>query len=214
MLLALIACAPKAKVMPPAVYEEKDLTLSEVIEKVSSDIELLKAITDIKIEKNNEPYTFINASVLIKKPDWIHMRIYQLGMLVRDFVIRDDELYVLSGKNDQNLKPLGNELHNAIFWWDEYVHGDMHREVNTYVIKTADREIHIDRSTLLPVKQMISTLDKKISVMYENPTNSEGFWYPGLLKIMMNEFTFTVKLKKLIKNPPLGEFDFQVPAKS
>ena len=86
----VIACAPKPKVTTLPSYGETDLTLEEVITKVSGDIVALKAITDIKIEKNDEPHSFIKASVLVKKPEWIHMRMYQLGILVRDFVIRDE----------------------------------------------------------------------------------------------------------------------------
>lgn len=212
IIFLFIACAPKPRITPPEVYEEKELTLEEVLAKAGKDIELLKAITDIEIEMNNEPYSFINASVLIKKPDWLHMRIYQLGMLVRDFVIRDNELYVLSGKNDSNLKNLGNELHNAIFWWDDYGSGAMHREGDIYIIKAQGKEIHLNSSTLLPVKQEITTQNKKISIFYENPVNNEGYWYPELLKIYLDNFTFSIRIKKLLKNPVQGEFDFQLPA--
>lgn len=212
VLIVFIACAPKPRIMPPTVYEEKELTLEEVLATAGKDIELLKAITDIEIEMNNEPYSFINASVLIKKPDWLHMRIYQLGMLVRDFVIRDNKLYVLSGKYDSNLKNLGNELHNAIFWWEDYGSGAMRREGDMYIIKAPGKEIHVNRSTLLPVKQEIITQNKKISIFYENPVNNEGYWYSELLKIYVDNFTFSVRLKKLIKNPVPGEFDFQLPA--
>ena len=212
LLIVLAACAPKPKLSPPPIYEQRALTLEEVISKAGKDIKVLKAITDITIERNNEPYSFINASLLIKPPGWVHMRMYQLGILVRDFVIKDDSLYVLSGKNDDNLKKLGKELYNAIFWWDVYINGEMSGEGATYVIRTGDREIHLDKTTLLPLKQEIRTLNKNIHVMYHEPVNNEGFWYPALLKIYMDDFTFTVKLKKLIKNPALGEFDFQVPA--
>ena len=212
LLFVLISCAPKPKMTPPPLYQERELSRDEVISKSGSDIEILKAITDINIEKNNEPYSFISASLLIKKPGWIHMRMYQLGILVRDFVIKDDTLYVLSGKNDEKLKKLGKELYNAIFWWDTYRNGEMSGERETYVIRTEDREIHLDKTTLLPLKQEIRTLNKYIEVMYHAPVNNEGFWYPSLLKISMDDFIFNVKMKKIIKNPALGEFDFQVPA--
>jgi hypothetical protein len=214
LLFVLAACAPKPTLAPPPLYEERDLSLDEIILKAGSDVEILKAITDINIEKNNEPYSFINASLLIKKPGWVHMRMYQLGILVKDFVIKDDSLHVLSGKNDANLKKLGRELYNAIFWWDGYSRGNMTGDRETYVIRTEDREIHLDKTTLLPLKQEIRTLNKNIQVMYYEPVNNEGFWYPALLKIHMDDFIFTVKLKKLIKNPSPGESDFQIPSES
>jgi hypothetical protein len=214
LLFVFIACAPIPKTAPPPLYEERKLSLDEVISKAGSDIKILKAITDINIERNNEPYSFFSALLLIKKPGWIHMRMYQLGILVKDFVIIDDSLYVLSGKNDDNLKKLGKELYNAIFWWDGYSRGEMSQDGETYIIKTEDREIHLDKTTLLPLKQEIRTLNKKIQVLYHEPINKEGFWYPALLKIHMDDFKFTVKLKKLIKNPSPGESDFQIPSES
>ena len=212
LLFVFIACAPIPKTTPPPLYEEQKLSLDEVISKAGSDIETLKAITEINIERNNEPYSFISASLLIKKPGWIHMRMYQLGILVKDFVIKDDSLYVLTGKNDDNLKKLGTELYNAIFWWDGYSRGEMSGEGDTYIIRTKDREIHLDKTTLIPLKQEIRILNKYIHIVYLEPVNSNEYWHPALLKIHMDDFIFNVKMKKLIKNPALGEFDFQVPA--
>lgn len=214
VFIIFAACAPRPTVAPPPSYDETEMTLKEVLAKAGKDIKVLKAITDIRIEKNNEPYSFIKASVLIKEPYWIHMRMYQLGMLVRDFVIRDNELYVLSGKNDSNLMTLGRELYNAIFWWDAYSSGVMHREAETYIIRTDDKEIHLDGRTLLPVRQEIKALNNSIRITYENPVNNEDFWYSEILKINVADFTFTIKLKKLLRNPSLGEFDFRTPAGS
>lgn len=212
LLFVFIACAAKPKITPPPLYGERKLSLEEVITKAGSDIEILKAITDINIEKNNEPYSFISASLLIKKPGWVHMRMYQLGILARDFVIKDDMLYVLSGKNDDNLKKLGNELYNAIFWWDRYSNGEMSEEGEIYIIRTEDREIHLDKTTLLPLTQDIRTLNKNIQVRYNEPVNNNGFWHPSLIEIHMDDFIFTIRMKKLIKNPSPGESDFQVPS--
>ncbi|MBI4683414.1 MAG: hypothetical protein HY757_09995 [Nitrospirae bacterium] len=214
LLFVFVACVPTPKIAPLPLYEQRDLSLEEVIAKVSDDIDVLKTIADINIEKNNEPYSSISASMLIKKPGWVHMRMYQLGILVRDFVIKDDSLYVLSGKNDDNLKKLGRELYNAIYWWDGYSRGEMSVGGETYIIRTGDREIHLDKTTLLPLKQGIKVLNKNIQVTYYEPVNNEGFWYPALLKIHMDDFTFTVKIKKLIKNPLPGESDFQVPSEN
>ncbi len=214
LILFVTACAPIRQPAPPTVYEEEELTLDELLARAGNNIDHLKAITDIKIEKNNEPYSFINASVLIKKPGWVHMRMYQLGMLVRDFVIKEDRLYVLSGKKDHKLKTLGTELYNAIFWWDAYSTGEMHTNGKHYIINADNKEIYVDRNTLLPIGQEIQTLNRNIKIEYGNPVNNEGFWYPALLKIYVDKFTFTVKLKKLLKNPELGEYDFQVPAES
>ena len=113
-VIFFIGCTPKVIAPPPSLYLEQELSLEELVVKVGSDIEVLKAITNIKIEKNNKPYDVFSASVLVKRPGWLHMRIYKFGMLVKDFVIKDRELYVLSGKGNDNLKKLGNEFYNDI----------------------------------------------------------------------------------------------------
>ncbi len=215
LLFIFVACAPKPKVAPPPLYKETVLSLEEIIAKVSNDIEVLKAITDIRIEKNNELYDFINASLLVKKPDWVHMRIYKFGMLVKDFVIKGKELYVLSGKGGSYLKKFGKEFHNAIFWWDNIKNGVMYRVGSEYIIRTENKEIHLDRATLLPVKQEIIAFDRKIDITYDKPKKEEdGFWYPSMVRIYVGDFEFKVKLKKLLRNPSLGEFDFQIPTDS
>ncbi|GBD97215.1 MAG TPA: hypothetical protein ENG83_11340 [Nitrospirae bacterium] len=214
IFIIFLACAPKPVIAPPPLYEGWEPTIDEVIAKAGDDIEVIKAIADIKIEKNNRPYSSVSASVLIKRPGQVHMRMYQLGILVRDFVIKDETLYVLTGQNDNKLKRLGRQLYNAIIWWDGYGSGVMHRKGEEYIIRTEDKEIHIDSATLLPVEQEIKTLNTNIRLIYENPVDNEGFWYPALIKIFVDDFTFTVKLKRLLKNPALGEFDFQIPARS
>ena len=214
ILLLVLSCAPKPSIVPPGTYEGRTLTLEEIISKAGDDISTLKAITDIAIEKNNQPHSFLNASVLIKRPESVHMRIYQLGMLVRDFVIKDDILYVLSGKNDPNLLSLGTELYNAIFWWDGYRNGILERKEKVYQIQAGDKEIFVDSTTLLPLTQHIRYLNKDIWIEYTAPSTNDDFWYPSIVKIKVDDFRFTVKIKKLIRNPALGEFDFGTPARS
>ena len=114
-LLVVTACAPKPVVAPPSAYEEITLSLDEILEKASGDTVALKAITEIEIRKNNEHYDSISASVLVKMPDWVHVRMYKFGMLVKDFVVMGDMLYVLSGKGGPDLKKFGaNAIVDAI----------------------------------------------------------------------------------------------------
>jgi len=206
--LITVACAPK--VAPPPEYIEEEFTLEEVIHEAGGDIEVLKAIADIRIEKNGEPYDFVNASILIKKPGAVHMRIYKFGMLVKDFVIKDKELYVLSGKSSDNLKKLGDEFYNAIFWWDNMEDAVMYSEGEEYVITATNKKLRIYKATLIPVQQDIIAFEQKIEIQYSEPKMEEAeFWHPSLIEIFLGEFTFNVRLKKLLKNPELGEFDFR-----
>jgi hypothetical protein len=211
-LLVAAACAPKPVVAPPSLYEETVLSLDEIIEKASGDTLALKAITEIEIRKNNEHYDSISASVLVKMPDWVHVRMYKFGMLVNDFVVMDDRLHVLSGKGGPNLKKFGKEFHNAIFWWDDIQEGVLYSNGPEYIIRARNKEIHIDKATLLPLKQRIVAFNRNIEIAYEEPVEEkDGYWHPSVINILAGDFSFTVKLKKLLRNPQLGEFDFRVP---
>ncbi len=211
-LLVITACAPKPVLTPPMVYEETVLSLDEIIEKVRGDIKAFKAITDIEISKNNRHYDSISASVLVKMPDWVHVRMYKLGMLVKDFVVMGDSLYLLSGKDDPNLKKFGREFHNAIFWWENIQEGVLYSSGSEYIIRERNKEVHIDKATLLPLKQKITTFENEIEITYEKPIEEQdGYWHPSVINIQTGDFSFTVNLKKLLRNPTLGEFDFRIP---
>lgn len=211
-LLVVTACAPKLVVAPPQVYEGTSLSLDEILEKASGDTEAIKAITEIEILKNNEHYDSISASVLVKMPDWVHVRMYKLGMLVKDFVVMGDSLHVLSGKGGPNLKKFGKEFHNAIFWWDDIQEGVLDTIGPEYIIRARNKEVHIDRATLLPLKQNIVAFERNIEITYQEPKEEkDGYWHPSVISILAGDFSFTVKLKKLLRNPVLGEFDFRVP---
>ena len=212
LVLFFIACAPKFA-PPPAPIIEEELSLEEIINRASGDVDVLKAITDITVEKNNKPYDVVSASLLVKRPGWVHMRIYKFGMLVRDFVLKDGELYVLSGKSNKNIKQLGKEFYSSIFWWDNMRDGVMLVKDDNYIITSANRQIHLDKSTLVPLRQLISLESGQIKITYgEALQNENGFRYPSTMQILIGPFTFSVKINKLLSNPSLGSNDFRTPS--
>ena len=211
-LLVVTACAPKPVMGPPLLYEETSLTLDEILEKASGDTVALKAITEIEILKNKKSYDSISASVLVKMPDWAHVRMYKYGMLVKDFVVMGDRLHVLSGKGGPNLKKFGKEFHNAIFWWDDIQEGVLQSNGSEYIIKARNKVMHIDKATLLPLKQRLVAFERNIEIIYGEPMEEkDGYWHPSEINILAGDFRFMVKLKKLLRNPVFGEFDFKIP---
>ena len=86
----------------------------------------------------------------------------------------------------------------------------MNTSADEYIIRAADREIHIDKSTLLPLKQIIPAFNQKIEIVYSEPVKEEdGFWHPSVINISAGDFGFEVKIRKLLKNPSPGENDFK-----
>jgi len=197
-------------VKAPRIYPE-DLSLEDVAERAGKDIDVLKAIAEIRINRNNEPYDVVNASVLVRRPGWIHMRMYKFGMLVRDIVIKDEAVYVLSGKDSPGLRQLAREFYNAIFWWGDLDGGVMQSQGDEYVIRTDNKTIYVEKANLMPLKQYINVQETTILLTYDTPVENDGFWYPSLINLYAGDFMFTVSLRKVIKNPELGQFDFQTP---
>lgn len=219
IFLILLSCAPK--VAPPPLYKDMSLSLEEIITIAQGDINILKAIVSINIEKNDRPYSYVDASLLLKKPNWLHMRLYKFGLPAGNFLIKDDVVHAVSGKGGRRLKEFGKELYYSVFWWQNLENALMYKQATDYVIRTKNKKIRLDSSTLLPESQEIITNSKKIYILYDKPkkmvvpTRSRAdFWYPSVLKIEMGEYRFTVKVEKLIINPPLKEYDFKEPEKS
>jgi len=218
----LFGCAPK--ISPPPVYKNVDLSLEEVITIAQGDINTLKAIADINIEKDNAPYLSVSASVLLKKPSWIHIRLYRYGILTDSFLIKDDVAYSVPGRWNTKLGEFGMELYQSVFWWEGLENALMHKQGTEYVIRTKNKEIRLDKSTLLPKSQKITANSSKISILYDEPKkdavsafqNKSGadFWYPSVIRIETGAYRFTVNVRRLFINPPLEENDFKAAGES
>lgn len=215
----LLGCAPEVA-LPPQ-YRELDLTLEEIIRAVRKDIDTLKVTAGINIEKDDKPHLYIDAVILLKKPDWLNIRLYKFGIPVGEFLVMEDGRVriadVLSeggeGKlNDKlrrNLKELSKRLYQSFFWWEglSCCREDtvMSRNEEEYIIKAEDREIHLDKATLLPRRQELINNDKKISILYEESRREGDFWYASLMKIESGNYRVSLRIERLTVNPPLEE---------
>ncbi|MEF9426889.1 MAG: hypothetical protein L0956_06860, partial [Candidatus Mariimomonas ferrooxydans] len=93
-----------------------------------------------------------------------------------------------------------------------------------YVIRTKNKEIRLDKSTLLPKSQNITVNSNKVSILYDEPKkdavsafqNKPGadFWYPSVIRIETGAYRLTVKVRRLFINPPLEENDFKAAGES
>jgi hypothetical protein len=205
--------------MPPALYKDKELSLEEVIRITKKDIDVLKAVVNITTEKNGIPHASVYASLLLKRPNWLHMRMYKFGMPVGDFLVKDNVVHTVSGKGAKNVKEYGKELYHAVFWWEDIQNAAMYKQAESYIIRAQEREIHLDSATLLPQSQMIQVNDRYVHIIYGEPKKKvvllpeslleSDMWYPSVLKIHMGPYMIHVVIEKLLINPPLSESDFQ-----
>ncbi|TNF55250.1 hypothetical protein EP227_02980 [bacterium] len=211
LFFLLIACAPK--VAPPPLYQDSSLSLDEIISISRSDINSLKAIVGINIEKDNNPYSFISASLILKKPNWLQMRWYKFGLLAGDLFIKDNVVQTVSGKGADTFKTFGSELYSTVLWWEDLGKASMHREGKEYFIRTKSREIRLDAATLLPKQQEISVKGRKVLIRYEKPKQlssetlqkgpRDNYWYPSEVIIETGVYRFRVTIDKLFINPSL-----------
>ncbi len=216
LLFTVFGCTPR--VVPPPLYRDIDLTLEEIIERAKGDINTIKAVAGINIEKDNKPYFYLDASLLLKEPNWLQMRWYKLGILTGSLLIKDNVVYTSSGKGADRFKKLGDKLYYSVFWWEDIENASLYKQGSEYVIRTKNRKIHIDKSTLIPQTQEITVNSNKIYIGYDRPVQTftgtqpgNDFWYPSEVRIETGSYSFSVKIVKLIINPPLNENDFKTP---
>jgi hypothetical protein len=212
----LFGCAPK--VAPPPLYKNIDLSLDDVITTSRRDIHSLKAIAGINIEKNNAQYSYIEASLTLRKPGSLQMRWYRFGMLAGNLLIKDHAVQTVTGKGVDTFKTVGSELYSSVFWWDNIDNASMHKKDKQYVIRAENREILLDAATLMPKSQEITAAGRKILIAYDKPKRvkvmksgddlQDDYWYPSVMKIIIDAYRFTVKVEKMIINPELNERDF------
>ena len=236
LIVFVLGCAPMAVSPPPEKdipgYEEKDLTLEEIVTIAKDDVDILKVIAGINIEKDGKPHSYIDALILMKRPGWLHIRAYKFGMPVGNFLLKDNDTYNLSTVNSSNLseklpsslREFSKELYRSVFWWEGMTSSDcrpkisdckvntvMSKNEKEYIIKTESREIRIDKSTLLPVSQEVTVSGKKILILYDESKNEGDFRYPSSLKIKAGNYRFSLRVERLFVNPELEENDFKEP---
>lgn len=203
--LLLISCAPLLS--PPPQYFGQDLTLEEVIAQVSHDVETIRAVVDVDIATHSQFVSSLSASVLIKRPGLIHMRVYKFGMLVDEILIRDDIVRILSGETDL-LEHIGTEFYDAVFWWDDMKNASLRREGAEYVIRTVEKEIRLNHASLFPTSQIIRRDERLGRILYREPKREGSYWYPSKIEINIRGHIFLVRVEKLSVNPEPGERDF------
>lgn len=209
LLLFLVSCAPR--VAPPLLYSDVELSLEEVISEAGREIDALKVVVDIDIKKADEPYYHSTASVLIEKPGLLHIRMYNLGMLAGDVIVKNEKVYILSGRINSRFETFIKELYSTIFWWDDVRDGYMYKEEEEYIIRVGNREVYLDSATLLPIKQIVRISEQKLYITYDKPVREGHFWYPSLMEIKMDDYNFTVRIERLLMNPQLSSRDFKMP---
>ena len=194
VLLLLSSCTAKRVELPD--YEGVDVR-TVIAERKS--IKGVNATFHIEFEKNDSTMTGDAALTLTEKT--LELRIYSMGFLMAE-IKETDGIIKSNPPSDRNKNIiLAEGLRSSILWWliKDY---DVEEQNNSYHIRNSSRKIVIDKKTMLPVSQTIE-LDngKELHISYEEPANSEGFWYPSRMKIELAKYVVKLKIKSISSIP-------------
>jgi len=189
-LLLLTSCAAKRVELPD--YEGADIR--KVIAERSS-IKGVNATLHIEFEKNDS--AIVGDAALTLTDRTLELRIYSMGFLMAE-IKEMDGIIKSAPPFDRNKKIILVEgLRNSILWWliKDY---EVEEQSGNYHIRNSSRKIVIDKKTMLPASQTIE-LDggKELRISYEEPANSNGFWYPSKMKIELSKYVVKLQIKSM-----------------
>jgi len=188
--LFTFSCASKRIELPD--YEGADI--KKIITERSS-VKGVNATFHIEFEKNDSTMTGDAALTLTERT--LELRIYSMGFLMAEIKETDGRIKS-NPPSDRNKNTILVEgLRSSILWWliKDY---EIEEQNSNYHIRNSNRKIVIDKKTMLPVSQTIE-LDsgKELRISYDEPANSNGFWYPSKMKIKLSKYVVNLQIKSI-----------------
>ena len=194
LMLFTLSCAPKLLELP----DYKGIDVKTVITERSS-VKGVNAIFYIEFEKNDSTMTGDAALTLTEKT--LDLRIYSMGFLMAEIKETDGIIKSIPPSDRNKNIILVEGLRSSMLWWliKDY---EIEEQNGNYHIRNSSRKIVIDKKTMLPVSQTIE-LDpgKELRISYEEPANSDGFWYPSRMKIELSKYVVKLKIKSVSSIP-------------
>jgi len=188
--LLTFSCASKRIGLPD--YEGVDI--KKIITERSS-IKGVNATFHVEFEKTDS--TMTGDAALELTDETLDLRIYSLGFLGAELTEANGMI-----KSNPELSRsiriiLVEGLRSSMLWWliKDY---EIEEQNGNYHIINSSRKIIIDKKTMLPISQTIE-LDpgKELRISYEEPANSDGFWYPSIMKIELSKYIVKLQIKSI-----------------
>ena len=190
VLLLLSSCTAKRVELPD--YEGVDVR-TVITERKS--IKGVNATFHVEFEKTDS--TMTGDAALELTDETLDLRIYSLGFLGAELTEANGMI-----KSNPELSRsiriiLVEGLRSSMLWWliKDY---EIEEQNGNYHIINSSRKIIIDKKTMLPISQTIE-LDpgKELRISYEEPANSDGFWYPSIMKIELSKYIVKLQIKSI-----------------
>jgi outer membrane lipoprotein-sorting protein len=192
--LFFVSCTAKRVELP----DYKGVDIKKIITERSS-IKGVNATFYVEFEKADSTISGDAALTLTEKT--LDLRIYSMGFLMAE-IKEADGIIKSTPPTDRNKNIILVEgLRNSILWWliRDY---EIEEQNGNYHVRNSSRKIVIDKKSMLPVSQTIEfDSGKELRISYEEPANSNGFWYPSRMKIELSKYTVKLKIKSISSIP-------------
>lgn len=194
LLFFLFSCAAKRVELPDYTGVDVKTVIAE-----RSSIKGINTTFHVEFEKTDG--TIAGDAALTLTERTLDLRIYSMGFLMAEIKEADGIIKSIPPVDRNKNIILVEGLRNSILWWliKDY---EIEEQNGNYRVRNSSRKIVIDKKTMLPVSQSIE-LDsgKELRISYEEPANSNGFWYPSRMKIELSKYAVRLKIKSMSSIP-------------
>jgi hypothetical protein len=191
IFILLAACAPRKIEMPS--YEGRDFR--EVIAGMQniSEIETKMSIVFEKVDTE----MMGDGALSISRDGDMSLRVYSLGFLAMEVTSREGTVKSTPRLDKSKTMILTKGLRDCLFWWD-IKDFTLSEDRDAYLLINGERELWVDRKTLLPRKQIIRfDGDKELTIYYERPARENDVWYQSKMRIELSRYRVTLTVKNI-----------------
>lgn len=194
LILLFLSCAPRPAGKPSPEgrllhsvlsgmksYRQIDTTFAIVFEKPDREIKGDGALT-------------------ISGDGDLSLRVYSLGFLALELSSKNGIVKSNPSLSRKRASILTEGLRECLFWWDisDFTVVD---EGDSYRLENNNRIIWIDKSTILPSRQIVLFNDgTELNISYEKPSQEMGIWYQSAMRIELSRYAVTLTVKKITFN--------------
>src|SRR3990172_769076 len=191
VLLFLASCAPGAMEQP--LREERSL---DKIIAGRSGISQIDTTFSVTFEKADSEIRGDGALHIFSNGD-LELKVYSLGFLAMELTSRNG-VVKSNPKLDSTKKAILTQgLRDSLFWWDlkDFTVQD---ENGHYLLRNTEREITVDKKSILPTKQQIYFAKGKVlTVYYDNPARVNSILYQSKMKMELSKYSVTLTVKNI-----------------
>lgn len=193
-LLLLVSCGTK-RISPP---EYPGMDPREALSRWY-EIESIRSTFAIEFDRDGE--TLRGDAVLRLGPTGLDLQVYSLGFLVAEVVADGNSVRSTPPADRNRLTMLADGLRNSFAWWTVRAY-ELREDEDWYRIWNSWRRLFLNKRTLLPERQVIELEDgRELEVIYGEPEEISGTWFPGRIRIVLGRYAATLHLRTLSFTP-------------